>query len=57
MTDGRWTRDHGVMRLVHLAADRLDQTTIADTLHLLLEYERDIAEARSGLPNRAARAR
>jgi hypothetical protein len=45
------------MRLVHLAADRLDQTTIADTLHLLLEYERDIAEARSGLPNRAARAR
>jgi MoxR-like ATPase len=43
--------------LVHLAADRLDEATIADTLHLLLKYERDIAKARSELPNLAARAR
>jgi MoxR-like ATPase len=43
--------------LVHLAADRLDEATIADTLHLLLKYERDIAKARTELPNLAARAR
>jgi MoxR-like ATPase len=43
--------------LVHLEIDRLDPDTVADTLHLLLKHERDIAKARSELATVAARAR
>ena len=43
--------------LVHLEIDRLDPDIVADTLHLLLKHERDIAKARSELATVAARAR
>jgi MoxR-like ATPase len=43
--------------LVHLEIDRLDPDIVADTLHLLLKHERDIARARSELATVAARAR
>src|ERR671922_664426 len=40
--------------LVHLEIDRLDPDIVADTLHLLLKHERDIARARSELATVAA---
>jgi MoxR-like ATPase len=43
--------------LVHLEIDRLDPGTVAETLHLLLKHERDLARARSELATVAARAR
>jgi MoxR-like ATPase len=43
--------------LVHLEIDRLGPDTVAETLHLLLKHERDIAKARSELATVAARAR
>jgi MoxR-like ATPase len=43
--------------LVHLEIDRLDPDTVADTLHLLLKHERDIARARAEVATLASRAR
>jgi MoxR-like ATPase len=43
--------------LVHLEVDRLDPGTVAETLHLLLKHERDIARAKAEMATLATRAR